>query len=125
MITLYDTAGAAVYRNPAARTALPPPFTDRFVGPSMRALILSDLDDCGVANETALVHTSNGKRWHDIPARVSHDAVTRDVVWLISEVDVNGLKETEERANYLAGHDTLTGLRNRHHFHGPGSIQAH
>ena len=32
---------------------------------------------------------------------------------LISEVDVSDLKETERKAQYLAVHDTLTGLPNR------------
>ena len=120
MITLYDTSGTALYRNPAARTALPDAcdtFAERFLDASMHALIISDLNEAGVANETALVRTSDGERWHDISARLSHDAVTGKVAWLVSEVDVNGLKETEERAHYLAGHDALTGLPNRHNLH--------
>ena len=32
-------------------------------------------------------------------------------------VDINALKETEEHANYLAEHDALRGLPNRHHLH--------
>jgi predicted signal transduction protein with EAL and GGDEF domain len=120
MITLYDTAGTALYRNPAARSALAENyevFADRFVDASMHTLIVGALDDAGIANETALVRSNSGERWHDISARVSLDAVTGDVAWLVSEVDVTGLKEAEKRAHYLASHDALTGLPNRHHLH--------
>jgi diguanylate cyclase (GGDEF)-like protein len=116
MITLYSTAGVPLYRNPAARSAacaFSESLQDHFVKPeTMELLSASDHEE---VNTVACVHTANGKRWHDITARRCMDAVSGDSAWLISEVDVSKLKATEERAQFLAEHDTLTGLPNRNY----------
>jgi len=59
------------------------------------------------------VRAAAGVRWHEITARECRDAVTGCPAMLISEVDVSDLKQTEEKAHFLALHDVLTGLRNR------------
>lgn len=115
MITLYNYAGEPLYRNPAARSAalsVGESLESHFVDKStMRLLQASDEE----VNTVACVHTTDGQRWHDITARRCQDAVTGGSAWLISEVDVTRLKATEERAQYLAEHDTLTGLPNRNY----------
>jgi len=115
MITLYDHAGQPLYRNPAARSAA------RNFNESLKAHFVDEasihlLDGSEEeVNTVASVHTANGQRWHDITARRCLDAVTGESAWLISEVDVSRLKATEERAQFLAEHDTLTGLPNRNY----------
>ena len=59
------------------------------------------------------VDTVNGVVWHDITAHRCLDSVSGEDAWLISEVDVSKLKATEEHAQFLAEHDTLTKLPNR------------
>ncbi|ASJ71593.1 putative bifunctional diguanylate cyclase/phosphodiesterase [Granulosicoccus antarcticus] len=116
MITLYSAKGEPLYRNPAARASvrssdehLHEHFTDKTAR--------HRLDNSGEqeVNFVASVHVGSGDRWHDISARRCLDAVSAESAWLISEVDVSQLKATQERANYLAEHDTLTGLPNRNH----------
>ncbi len=116
MITLYSAEGIPLYRNPAARSAarnFAETLQDHFACEESMQLLQSSEEE--EVNTVASVHTSDGKRWHDITARRCHDAVSGDSAWLISEVDVSRLKATEERAQFLAEHDTLTGLPNRNY----------
>lgn len=116
MITLYTVDGTPLYRNPAARSAVrdhSESMADHFADDKTNQLLLSAGDD--EVNIVAVVHTVSGEAWHDITARRCHDTVTGDNSWLISEVDVSRLKATEEHAQYLAEHDTLTGLPNRNY----------
>lgn len=121
MITLYSATGKPLYRNPAARASvrssieyLHEHFTDQA---SMHRLENSNEQEVNfVASvHVAGVHDGTGERWHDISARRCLDAVSGETAWLISEVDVSQLKATQERANFLAEHDTLTGLPNRNY----------
>ncbi len=118
MITLYDTHGCALYRNPAARTvALTAAecLSERFCDRDAEAQLTAMLADKGTASLVARVHTNAGIRWHDVTARRCVDAVSASEAWLISEVDVTSLKKTEEHAQFLAEHDTLTNLPNRNY----------
>ncbi|MBX2883014.1 MAG: EAL domain-containing protein [Granulosicoccus sp.] len=116
MITLYSASGEPLYRNPAARhdarsadEMLQQHFT-------CQTALQQLLDASQVENKViASVHTANGTRWHDITALRCLDAVSGKHAWLFSEVDVTLLKETEERAQFLADHDTLTQLPNRNY----------
>lgn len=131
MITLYDEAGLALYRNPAARAALEygaPGLREHFVSEADYRSIALALRSTGVANITAQVHACSEQRWHDISARRCHDAITGQTAWLLSEVDVSGLKVAEHRAQFLANHDTLTRLPNRNYVNeqfGECLIEAH
>ncbi|MEM9384261.1 MAG: EAL domain-containing protein [Pseudomonadota bacterium] len=118
MITLYDQAGVAIYRNPASRAALkdgPSALEEHFSSPAdYRSLTLA-LRSTGVGNITAQVNAFGEVRWHDISARRCHDPISGQTAWLLSEVDVSSLKSAEHCAQFLANHDTLTQLPNRNY----------
>ena len=116
MISLYDLEGKTLYNNPAARAAqgdVNAGLEQRFVDPHEFDSLQHMLRRDAMASLVARIKTVHGPRWHEINARQSLDAVTGSPAVLISEVDVSDLKETERKAQYLAVHDTLTGLPNR------------
>ena len=115
-ISLYAATGEPLYRNPAARSnvhaasdTLEQHFSDQKIVNQLQNAVK---DEVSAVTE---VNTVNGSRWSDITARRCLDAVTGDAAWLISEVDVSRLKATEEQAQFLAEHDTLTRLPNRNY----------
>ncbi len=116
MITLFTANGLPLYRNPAARSSVES--ADETLGEHFaNSATLQRLEQASEdeINLIAPVHSKRGQCWHDITARRCLDAVTGEHAWLISEVDVSRLKATEERAQFLAEHDTLTNLPNRNH----------
>ncbi len=115
-ISLYSSAGDPLYRNPSSRSVVPSAdnkLQDHFVSKE----ILRQLQDPKEDEIQAItsVNTVNGVVWHDITARRCRDVVSGEAAWLISEVDVSKLKATEEHAQFLAEHDTLTKLPNRNY----------
>jgi diguanylate cyclase (GGDEF)-like protein len=116
MISLYDKTGQPLYRNPAARAdvggtdAL---LASRFVDEEDHRKLRTSLNHQGEARIVARVRAADGVCWHEITARECRDAVTGSPAILISEVNVSDLKQTEEKAHFLALHDVLTGLKNR------------
>lgn len=115
-ISLYSSSGDPLYRNPAARSIVSSAnskLQDHFVNPDL----LRQLEDPAQEEIQAItsVNTVNGVVWHDITARRCLDVVSGEAAWLISEVDVSKLKATEEHAQFLAEHDTLTQLPNRNY----------
>jgi diguanylate cyclase (GGDEF)-like protein len=118
MITLYDHAGAPLYRNPAAReaaTRADERLDERIGDETLYADLKRAVERNGVATLTVLVRTPRGECWHELSARRCRDAVTAREALLISETDISAVKRTEERANFMALHDALTGLPNRSH----------
>ncbi|MFM2276091.1 MAG: hypothetical protein RL211_1963 [Pseudomonadota bacterium] len=118
MISLYDSNGVALYRNPAARASArvhEQRLEDRIVDPQDYLCLMNSLKAEHPNTFTLSVRTSEGDRWHELSARNCLDAVTGEAAILISEVDVSALKRTEAKANFLAMHDGLTGLPNRSH----------
>jgi diguanylate cyclase (GGDEF)-like protein len=119
MITLYGQDGRALYRNPAARAAVFKPderLEDRIGDPAAYAALSASLASHGLGTLTLSVRTPLGVRWHELSARQCRDAVTGQDALLVSEADISAIKRTEERANFQALHDALTGLPNRTHF---------
>lgn len=115
-ISLYTASGTPLYRNPAARGIVHGRETnlyEHFTSSELK----HQLNDPSMDEVKAItsVDTVNGVVWHDITARRCLDAVSGKDAWLISEVDVSRLKATEEHAQFLAEHDTLTKLPNRNH----------
>ncbi len=118
MISLYDSHGQVLYRNPAARQSvnrLDETLQDRVLDAGALARLLAETSRSGSATLTLLVRTVHGERWHELSARSCRDAVTGHDAVLVSEADVSALKRTEARASFLAMHDSLTGLPNRSH----------
>lgn len=115
-ISLYSASGEPLYRNPAARSSVHSAEStlDEHFGNAKLIHQLQNLDSEEV-NAVTSVRTVHGEKWHDITARRCQDAVTGEAAWLISEVDVSRLKATEEHAQFLAEHDTLTKLPNRNY----------
>ena len=115
-ISLYTASGEPLYRNPAARSSVRSAactLGDHFNNAELIHQLQNSEND--EVNAVTSVQTVNGERWHDITARRCKDAVSGVAAWLISEVDVSRLKATEERAQFLAEHDTLTQLPNRNY----------
>ncbi|WP_299810573.1 EAL domain-containing protein [uncultured Roseibium sp.] len=116
MISLFSTDGTPLYRNTAARAAcqsLGTPFHRHFVESRDALEFLELVERNRTSGRVTRVRTSAGPRWHEVTIRACQDAVSGQPAYLVSEIDVTELHETKERAQYLASHDTLTGLSNR------------
>ena len=55
-------------------------------------------------------------RWHKARANAGRDSSGRITKWFGTNTDIDDQKQTEEKLNYLARHDALTGLPNRPEF---------
>ncbi|WBV42427.1 bifunctional diguanylate cyclase/phosphodiesterase [Pseudoroseomonas cervicalis] len=120
MIALYAADGQILYRNPAARAALPAcgtSFGNRFVDAEQHAAFCALVEREGEGRAVVRMRTARGPRWHEVTLRRCHDPATGQPAWLVSEVDVSELKEAERKADFLASHDVLTGLPNRASLH--------
>lgn len=116
MVTLYDENGIALYRNPSARRSVrsADETLHTRISDTLRSQRLHEaLRSRGQASLTLPVETPTGPRWHELSARVCRDPSTGATTWLVSEVDVTRLKDSEAQASFLALHDTTTGLPNR------------
>lgn len=119
MISLYDAPqGEALYRNPAAResvTELNRRMDERVQDKEAWSALMRTVHAAGEGTLTLPVHTTKGLRWHEISVRQCRDAATGRDALLVSEVDVSAIKQAQAHSNYLAKHDSLTGLPNRSH----------
>lgn len=116
MISLFSEDGEPLYRNTASRASCSAPeaaFEDQFVDPHDARRLLDHVKRGRTTGVVANVRTTAGDRWHELTIRACRDAVTGQPAYLVSEIDVTELHQTKERAQYLASHDTLTGLSNR------------
>lgn len=116
MVTLYDESGIALYRNPSARRTVTSPaetLRERLQDELGFQRLRESLRSRGHTSLTLPVDTAAGRRWHELSARVCRDPATGATAWLVSEVDVSQLKDSEAQASFLALHDTTTGLPNR------------
>lgn len=116
MITLFDTDRRVLYRNPAARRSWMSEaggLVERLLDEIDYERLRNTVAAAGRSEMVARVKTRDGPRWHEISARLCHDAVSGRRALLVSETDVTAHKTAEEQVRYLAEHDTLTGLPNR------------
>jgi len=116
MISLFAEDGKPLYRNTASRAAchaLDTSFENQFVDPHEARRLVALVERERTSRLVANISTSSGTRWHELTIRACNDAVTGQPAYLVSEIDVTELHQTKERAQYLASHDTLTGLSNR------------
>jgi len=116
MITLFTIEGVPLYRNTASRAAcraLDTTLRDQFVDPDDSEMLIRRVEQERTSKLVANIRTTTGPRWHEMTIRACYDAITGQPAYLVSEIDVTELHETKERAQYLASHDTLTGLSNR------------
>ena len=116
IIALFTVEGRPLYKNPAARSALPyvdAGFEDIFVIGSdlqeMRAIWRAD-SDC---RRVTKIKTVGGERWFDLSVKRCLDAATGRQALLVTAFDVSELKTTRDKARYLAARDQLTGCFNR------------
>jgi signal transduction histidine kinase len=96
---LFDMDGVELYANPAFRQAFGPGrhrFGSDFVAPELAEAFVKNVEAAGEHRETVLVHTVDGKRWHDMLAKRCRDAVTGEHAILVSAVDVTVAREYQE-----------------------------
>ena len=97
---LFDKDGAELYANPAFRCAFGPGrhrFGKDFAAPELAEAFVENVETAGEHRETVLVHTVDGKRWHDMLAKRCRDAVTGDYAILVSAVDVTVAREYQDQ----------------------------
>jgi signal transduction histidine kinase len=97
---LFDEDGAELYANPAFRQAFGPGrhrLGSDFVAPELAEAFIGNVKTAGEHRETVLVHTVDGKRWHEMLAKRCRDAVTGEYAILISAVDVTVAREYQDQ----------------------------
>ncbi|HSI41164.1 MAG TPA: EAL domain-containing protein [Xanthobacteraceae bacterium] len=128
-VTLYDETGEVLFRNPAAARTYPAShhaFVLSFADPSegwrvweqasMHRTGESDAFRGQLVSGVFRVSTADGERWHALDARSTSDPVSGRPCLLVNERDVTDQVKARERIDYLAIHDTVTGLANRGYF---------
>ena len=98
-VSLYDTDGNPLMRNPAALRAYPGSrhrFSDRFICDQDRCRVLDALNGGNAHHADLAVVTAAGERWHSLDARLVKDPITGKTAMLINEHDITDLHHTQE-----------------------------
>ncbi|PLW78388.1 hypothetical protein C0081_04650 [Cohaesibacter celericrescens] len=117
-ISLFSMAGDLLYMNTEANKKYgveAAVLQDRFDDQSDYQTITSDLRNNKSASLICRVVCGENLRWHELSATACHDPTTGEETILLSEFDVTGLKEQEQKVRFLAHHDLLTGLYSRNY----------
>ncbi|TLP45021.1 EAL domain-containing protein [Cohaesibacter sp. CAU 1516] len=117
-ITLFSMNGEPIYANKHAHDVYGDDqlsLKARFLDKADYAHLLEALEHDNKATAICEVSVQDGIRWHEISARNCNDAQTGEASYILSEVDVTGLKEQERRISFMAHHDMLTGLHSRNY----------
>ena len=115
-IALFGNDGSILYHNPAARSVLPSVNATSgqlFVEPSDFPRLLKEISVDGESRFVTEIYTSSGKQWFDLRTKQCLDPVSGEIAYLVTAYDVSELKESTDKARYLAARDQLTGCYNR------------
>lgn len=118
VIALFTSKGDPLYQNPAARSIFSSANTrlgDIFADPSDFAHAQSVWGAAGQSRGVTRICTSKGALWFDLSVKQCLDAATGEPALSVTGVDVTELKNTRDKAHYLAARDQLTGCFNRFH----------
>ena len=117
MVTMYDQEGHCIYANPAALRAFSTDreyLSDRICDKGILKLLCAGLKSGQEGHYVSQVVTESGTRIHEIEARNSFDVATGKKSLLLTEIDISEKEQAKKEVEYLANHDFLTGLYNRH-----------
>ncbi|NJN48076.1 MAG: hypothetical protein HC808_18160 [Candidatus Competibacteraceae bacterium] len=98
-VSLYDTEGRSLMRNPAALRTYPGNrhrFGDRFIYDQDRTRVLDALNGGKAYHAELAVVTAAGERWHSLDARLVKDPITGQTATLVNEHDITDLHHTQE-----------------------------
>ena len=116
VIALFSSKGDALYQNPAARSLFVSTqirFKDIFADPSEFEDLQREWVTNGASRGVTRIRTSKGELWFDLSVKQCLDAATGEPALLVTGFDVTELKNTRDKAHYLAARDQLTGCYNR------------
>lgn len=115
-VSVYGTDGQLKYSNPAARSMLGADemtLKARFFDEHDWNKVNASLVEGEEINIEARVRTATGLAWHNLNLEACPDPVLGKTSILVSETDVSARLHAQQRVNYLAYFDALTGLPNR------------
>ncbi|MBV9077393.1 MAG: GGDEF domain-containing protein [Methylobacteriaceae bacterium] len=118
MVSLYDGAGAALFRNPASHAIQPRSeagFADRFADKGEAFRLWASARE-SATSAVLQVRTCQGLRWHVVDAHPVLDPATGGPGVLVNERDVTIEVDAQARIEHIATHDGLTDLPNRGQF---------
>ena len=121
VIALFSGKGDALYQNPAARSIFSSAntrFGDIFSDPKDYAALQSKWEEEGESRSVTRICTSKGALWFDLSIKKCLDAATGEPALSVTGFDVTELKNTRDKAHYLAARDQMTGCYNRFYIQG-------
>ena len=121
VIALFSGKGDALYQNPAARSIFPSAsthFGDIFANPADYVALQSAWEKDGESRSVTRICTSKGALWFDLSIKKCLDAATGEPALSVTGFDVTELKNTRDKAHYLAARDQMTGCYNRFYIQG-------
>lgn len=116
VIALFTSNGESLYQNPAARNIFSSAnarFRDIFADASDFAELQRGWQTDGEVRSVTRIRTATGELWFDLVIKQCLDAVTGAPALSVTGFDVTELKNTRDKAHYLAARDQLTGCYNR------------
>lgn len=116
VIALFTSNGDPLYQNTAARTVFDSTdtrFKEIFANPRDFAELQREWVANGAGRGVTRICTSKGELWFDLSVKQCLDAATGEPALSVTGFDVTELKNTRDKAHYLAARDQLTGCYNR------------
>lgn len=116
VIALFTSNGDPLYQNTAARAVFDSTdtrFKEIFANPHDFAELQREWVTNGAGRGVMRIRTSKGELWFDLSVKQCLDAATGEPALSVTGFDVTELKNTRDKAHYLAARDQLTGCYNR------------